>query len=36
MASGLLHPDEVAVKATGWQAGGPALQLREICVYGPK
>jgi len=29
------HPDQTAVKATGWQAGGPNLHLREIEVYGP-
>ena len=29
------QPDETAAKATGWQAGGPNLHLREIEVYGP-
>ncbi|MEE8451367.1 MAG: glycosyl hydrolase [Thermoguttaceae bacterium] len=29
------QPDWAAVKATGWQAGGPNLHLREIEVYGP-
>ena len=29
------HPDATAVEATGWQAGGPNLHLREIEVYGP-
>jgi hypothetical protein len=29
------QPDETAVTATTWQAGGPNLHLREIEVYGP-
>ena len=29
------HPDAVAAKATGWQAGPPTLALREIEIYGP-
>jgi hypothetical protein len=29
------QPDATAVKATGWQAGGPNFHLREIEVYGP-
>ena len=30
------QPDETAVKATGWQAGGPNLHLRKIEIYAPE